>query len=406
MVLLGQRMAAVLPHLEEQNDPSETQAEREVQGATTGTSRRALRGLGRGLGRVEAETGQSLDAADKAVQAAHAELVTTAWTRRAVHEELAGTQIHAETVKHDVFLVLDRPYGEGPAFNRFPSSVRNTDRVRVLGWTAKMGCPSFSLPAGPPQFGGACPGAVAGQSIVEADQAIPAERLVERVTREPVNLAEAVCEFCYAEGGNYRYGTKQLQQVVTLEWTRRAVDDGSFVEVLDWAIKHADFGLGSYREGGVAVPAERRGKFFRIHDSGDFYSRRYLEAWKQIADLNPDVMFWAPTRIWATNWGVRAVNEINAPPDNFTIRPSQYMVNRPALESLGPGWAAWTTVFGKKIKPEGAYIESGDPYAWDCQTYATTEKGHTCRAARAPDAPEGCRACWLHTDLSVNYTRH
>tara|TARA_Y100000389_G_scaffold185250_1_gene204482 strand:- start:2708 stop:5146 length:2439 start_codon:yes stop_codon:yes gene_type:complete len=44
--------------------------------------------------------------------------------------------------------------------------------------------------------------------------------------------------------------------------------------------------------------------FFRIHDAGDFTVLRqnsYIEAWNQIAASLPHVIFWAPTRVWATN---------------------------------------------------------------------------------------------------------
>jgi hypothetical protein len=44
--------------------------------------------------------------------------------------------------------------------------------------------------------------------------------------------------------------------------------------------------------------------FFRIHDAGDFTVLRqnsYIEAWNEIAANLPHVMFWAPTRVWATN---------------------------------------------------------------------------------------------------------
>jgi hypothetical protein len=174
---------------------------------------------------------------------------------------------------------------------------------------------------------------------------------------------------------------------------------------------------------GKYVPPETRGFYFRLHDSGDFFSRKYLEAWNEVARRLPDVKFWAPTRIWALPNGTDWVNDLNLSigtdgQPNFIIRPSQYMINRPAPVpnegDFGPNWAAWTTVYGEEVKwntmaDEGPFIEDGDPFNWDCQAYQVNEAAHNCRAARAPDLPEdevGCRACWEYRGMSVNYTQH
>ena len=37
---------------------------------------------------------------------------------------------------------------------------------------------------------------------------------------------------------------------------------------------------------------------FRIHISGDFYSKPYIEAWKHICESFPQTQFWAYTRSW------------------------------------------------------------------------------------------------------------
>ena len=45
--------------------------------------------------------------------------------------------------------------------------------------------------------------------------------------------------------------------------------------------------------------AKRQGKqvVIRVHDSGDFYSWEYAEKWFQIAQLNPEVIFYAYTKM-------------------------------------------------------------------------------------------------------------
>lgn len=402
-------MAAITPHLEQQNDPSESEAEKAydvVRAADAKRHLRVLQGLGAGDPLDIAHDPDKSAKANRAVQVAHSKLVATAWTRRAIEQELVGRKITVVVRGRELVLQLDQPI-QGPLWN--PAGSGATRHVAVLGWTKKMGCPSFSLPAGPPEFGGSCPGSIGGQSIVPPRNLQRSALQVLQLTGEQVNLADAVCEWCYAEGGNYRYGSKQLAQVVLYMWTRRAVADGTFVAALDWAIKNADFHLGVTDSKKLGYyPAEKRGKFFRIHDSGDFFSPEYLRAWKEIANRNPDVMFWAPSRYWAAGRGAEFVNALNTPMNNLIIRPSAFMVDKPAPSAaqLGPGHAAGSTVFDLKAKPAGGPLHADGPYNWDCQAYAVEKEAHTCRHALAPDKKKGCRACWLNPELVVNYTKH
>lgn len=382
-------MAAITPHLEEQNDPSETPEEQ------------AYFGRSYHLGELQFDRGDRADLATQLLQVTHSNLLATAWTREVLQQELEQRTLTLTTRGRDVVLQLDRPLGAEPRWN--PPGDGRMQNFKLLSWTSKMGAPSFSLPAGPPMFGGACPGATAGQSIVPLDLQKKAARHVRAVTGEPVVLPECVCQRCYAEGGNYRYGSKQLNQVVTYAYTQLALADDSFVEVLDWAVKHAEYHLPGGMIDKRELPPERHpGKYFRVHDSGDFFSKRYLEAWRAVADRNPDVTFWAPTRIWALPGGRDWVNEVNVPQQNLVIRPSAYMVDRPRGPDLGPGWSSWSVVYNERSKP-GA---EGGPYDWDCQTYAVEAEAHNCRFARAPDGEVGCRACWRHPELAVNYTAH
>ncbi|MBK6407894.1 MAG: hypothetical protein IPF66_24500 [Holophagales bacterium] len=45
--------------------------------------------------------------------------------------------------------------------------------------------------------------------------------------------------------------------------------------------------------------SRRDERHFRLHDSGDFFSPPYVDAWYDIAFALPEVSFWAPTRSWA-----------------------------------------------------------------------------------------------------------
>jgi len=56
----------------------------------------------------------------------------------------------------------------------------------------------------------------------------------------------------------------------------------------------------------------RGGKWVRIHDSGDFFSAPYFEAWVRIAEATPDVRFYAYTK-------EVAMVKSHTLPDNFII---------------------------------------------------------------------------------------
>lgn len=320
------------------------------------------------------------------------------------------------------------------------SGLKKLTRVGLLSWTSKMGTPSFSLPAGAPAIGGSCPGASAGQSVtrsmIRKETIRGQERVVletlgmdpDRLTAEQIEqtaLDRAVCQHCYATDGNYQYTSLQIAQLIRMFWTQKAIEDGTFVDVMIDAIDNADWILeGSKARGQVKdLPEPDRWResgwrFFRIHDSGDFgwmQDFAYLRAWKEIADAfapgNPDglepISFWAPTRIWAMRSGRQAVNDIIGSDDkgNFLLRPSGYFLDVPAPADLGPGWAGGSTVYSPaaaELVLAGAIEPAFD---WDCEAYAVAD-GPSCRGALAPDGEVGCRACWAYADQVINYRAH
>lgn len=433
-------MAAIIPHLEVQTDLTPIERAYDM---CVGTMRGAYLG----------EDNPSCPSAQAVLADAHAGLLGMVFVRDAVFEGLKTKQfivhpgnMHGKDTR-SVYLVLDQPIGPGPAWN--PATNPDVQQYQLLSWTSKMNTPSWSLPAGAPQIGGACPGAVAGQSIVPNSALISAARLVNRglgrPADAPVNLAQAICEHCYATGGQYSTGQVQFAQLLRFLWARQAIrfsvpaPDGSpstaFVETMVYAIHNADYKLngGTVKGEGAEVtqdlPPEPTGRrFFRIHDSGDFFEEEYLRQWKMVADRLPDITFWAPSRIWATSWGIDAVNSINRIPGNFIIRPSAYEVNEAGPRDLGPGWAGPTTVIAvnqnlgmspdreqyvASIEHKGPPRMTGpDPrYTWDCRAYSTNDAKHTCRKAVAPPGlggpnGTGCRACWVAPTEIVNYSLH
>lgn len=366
---------------------------------------------------------------DAALAQSHAQIVSMAYLRRACEEVLQGRSISVSFEGRNVWLNLDQPLPQEPSWN--PPTQVGLRRFKLLSWTSKMGTPSFSLPAGAPTMGGTCPGASGGQTIVPLTIRKKQMAEVERLTGRPVDPARAICQHCYAEGGQYSTGQVQYAQIIRYAWTEQAVRDGTFAQVMSWAIKNADYALEGKgktklvddNDAEVFLPnrGERDGrKYFRLHDSGDFWSPEYVAAWKAVADDNLDVTFWAPSRCWAVSGMCLAINEINNPPRNFVIRPSAYSINEPCPRDLGPGWAAGSTVYADAHKPAmGARLPEDAPYQWDCQAYQTDNDKVTCRDAMPPggtsDADRGCRACWKYgfidengqePGLIIDYTLH
>jgi hypothetical protein len=478
-------MAAVTAFLEQQDEPSETDAQRAViempprVAASARSARRIpeLQNFGfLELGDLPEFGGESVDAlVTESLNKSHAELMRTATVRQAIIESLRGRTVKLQAGnskglnRKELFFVLDGPIGREPLWN--PPGDGGAEQYRLLSWTSKMGSPSFSLPAGAPSSSGSCPGATAGQTIVPIEKLMAAARSVTARTGQPVRVQQAVCQSCYATGGRYGTGALQAKQVLAMIWTLRTHETDVWFEAMRYAIEYADYLLCGGEMNGNQYRAETprtrvQGlpdlaswgtsyRFFRVHDSGDlgFGGGTYLRAWKRITEwFSPEnhvarvaflrenhgvsaeeikknhgpIVFWAPSRIWATVNGVREVNEINGVGSrNFIIRPSAYHFNERAPDNLGPGWARGSVSYALNQKPGCVSTErnkktgaddcvkfdsprrpESDPYDWDCQTYSVVDESHSCRNALAPDGQIGCRACWVHSDLTICYTAH
>lgn len=372
--------------------------------------------------------GMVSELANQAVEASHAGLEHMVWLRKVVEEALVGNQITVAYEGREVLLYLAEPLPNVPAWN--PPASKNVTKFSLLSWTSKMGTPSFSLPAGATAMGGSCPGANAGQTTTTKGAAESLAPLIsKKIGGWPVRLAQAICQRCYAEGGQYATGLVQFAQLVRYAWTKEAVRNGTFVDVMDWAVKNANYHLdgkgtvkvemqdedGRIVEREIHPPVERDGKkYFRVHDSGDAYDVNYLSAWFEVARRNPDVTFWAPSRVWMLPAFDRVVATT---PTNFVLRPSAYHINEPPPRELNNcGWSAGTTSYKDVLKPAGkrppgeklapGELGPSKPYDWDCQAYNTESENVTCREAEAPDGKIGCRACWKMRDTEVNYTLH
>jgi len=90
--------------------------------------------------------------------------------------------------------------------------------------------------------------------------------------------AGACSSFCYARNGTYLFSNVKSRHITNLEYILED-PEGWQAQML------------------AEVQRPRmKGKYVRIHDSGDFFSYEYLKLWMDIAAQAPDVTFYAYTK--------------------------------------------------------------------------------------------------------------
>tara|TARA_R110002110_G_scaffold326831_1_gene538579 strand:+ start:377 stop:976 length:600 start_codon:yes stop_codon:yes gene_type:complete len=101
---------------------------------------------------------------------------------------------------------------------------------------------------------------------------LPAYKTITGKTVCP--FAKDCIKYCYAQKGNYRYPSviKGLNNRYNLSQTDEFIPQMNATIILE------------------------RPTHVRIHDSGDFYSVKYLAKWIQIAEYNKEVIFYAYTK--------------------------------------------------------------------------------------------------------------
>lgn len=100
---------------------------------------------------------------------------------------------------------------------------------------------------------------------------------------------------CYARSGTYNFSNVRRAHLAKLELLLN--------DLAGWEARMTEE---------LRAKRYRGGKTVRIHDSGDFFSRPYFEAWVRIAEITPDVFFYAYTK------EVAMVKEYQLP-KNFVI---------------------------------------------------------------------------------------
>lgn len=289
--------------------------------------------------------------------------------------------------------------------------------------TSKMSCPSWSVPAGPPIIGGSCPGAGPMLETPERQRRASIQQIERQIAlgiesgrldmSEPMKVRgrrlpsagadpgepkQFVCDICYAGKANYGNASTQAWQILRFEWFKRweRTDPDELVRQLVLAINHMREYLLTYHPKSKKNPLDRAGRkvstkhevwgqvdpnFFRIYDSGDYHSVTAVRVWNEVAKRVPEVLFWAPTRMW---WSEKFRREMAKAPKNLAIRPSALHTEDPPPKVKGLA---------------GGSGVSSDDSTWLCPVY--TGQARTCWKARRPKGKsldpggkEHCRVCW------------
>lgn len=259
-------------------------------------------------------------------------------------------------------------------------------KASLFTFTSKMSCASFSLPAGPTKHG-TCPASKPASIEAEGSYTDFSPPLSETPSGE-----KFICDLCYAGKNNYlRHTTVSIGQMAKLQWVKNAIRNRTFARQMIEAIGM----LLDQRIESVLKAHLVSNRFFRIHDSGDFYEPEYYKAWVEICKAfqgkmpgstgaGPLIYFWAPSRMWVyEKW--RELFQSTPPPVNLALRPSALFTSAPppSIQGLAEGSASVADEMPAPV--------------WNCPAY-TTDEG-SCAGAK-------CRVCWTRKKVGVNYMTH
>lgn len=102
-------------------------------------------------------------------------------------------------------------------------------------------------------------------------------------------FAKDCVKFCYAQKGAYIWGNVKPAFEKRYELTKT----DNFINLMNDEIK------------------KKKVDFLRIHDSGDFYSKAYIQKWFTIANYNPNVKFYAYTKSFILFQGLTIPNNLD-----------------------------------------------------------------------------------------------
>jgi len=124
----------------------------------------------------------------------------------------------------------------------------------------------FSLPAGK-----TCPGAMLCKSFA----------VIDNNGKRSIQDGKDTIFRCFAASSEVQYNAVYENRANNLEQIVNALQGGSAADLINNSIQH-------HRTKSIEL--------VRIHESGDFFSGVYLDAWIQVAQRNPDLKFYFYTK--------------------------------------------------------------------------------------------------------------
>ena len=173
-------------------------------------------------------------------------------------------------------------------------------------------------------------------------------------------IANSICAMCYAEKGNYRKYSNNIEPVqhARLE----SITDELWVDAMV-----------------VSIGTD---KYFRWHDSGDIQNIEHLEKIAEVAKRTPNCQHWLPTREYSIVAAFTAQYDV---PDNLIIRLSAMFTDKPVIVPKTLQNVAGVAVSNvHSVKPIGT----------------------ACNAPKQNGECRTCRACWNRKVLAVSYSIH
>jgi hypothetical protein len=200
--------------------------------------------------------------------------------------------------------------------------------INLLSEPSKMPCVGFNLPA---------------------LKSCPAARVVLKEFPE-----DSICNECYALKGFYLF--KNVAQALqnrfdfVLKSLRENKGD-KFVNDISSQIEKRYFD----KHGNKKKLKNIDTSLFRGHDSGDFFSPKYIYLWKRVCEKFPTIRFWFPTREWYRESQLDALKDL-ASLKNVCLKPSALIkdVKAPTIDGLDSGTAVYTSQ--EKAEKDGHYV--------------------------------------------------
>lgn len=201
------------------------------------------------------------------------------------------------------------------------------------------------------------------------------------------------CKKCYAKKGAYSWAAVKNAQGIRTDWTKQA-HSSDLGKKLAW--------LNIMLEAIEWATIRRSILYFRIHDSGDFWTPAYVDSWIEIAKTFPSVKFWAPTSSHPENAheNVQEYLEKEMLPKLQEFAKLPNVILRPSSREIG---------FGQIIDVEG--LSAGTGIIKKSDIYQFLDMIHNSNAEICPSSTtdgncQTCTSCWDMPDQNKYYVLH